>query len=841
MVFVSGFSSLVYQILWMRQIGLLFGNTSQAAAITLGAFFSGLTAGSWFWGKRSSKSKKPLLVYGYLELGIAMTALLYFAVHHSFYSVYPQIHQWTDSLAAMILYKILMSLFLVFPPAFCMGGTVPVIGQFLVLNRNAFGKISAMLFALNTIGAAAGAFFSAFYLVPLLGFQGTCIGAILLSTMVAIFSLYLSRGIKVNQPSAEVVEKITEFDGSNSALSIAKIKNEKLCLRLICFVSGFSVLALEVIWTRMFAQVHENSVYSLSIVLVVVLLALGLGSMVSSLLARHSKKPLEVLSYLMCLSGISVMLCPYVFLYITNDFTMMSTAGTFVDFMSTLFKHGFISIGLVALVLGMVFPFLMKIEESFLKEAGQSLGRLSAINTLGAIAGSLVCGFVLLENFGMWRSLQFISAGYLLISLMMNLTLVKGVLLNQLLAMVGLILLFTILNPVNLSMMGGDPARGKETVIKTWQSSDSTVVVTDTHGGHHRKILINSNYSLGSTSGLIEQVFQSRIPLIVFPKTESVFYLGMGTGSTAGAALNEMFALKRLLVCELSPKVVVAARDYMTDFQNRDFTFGLFKDPRVEILVEDGRQHLLVIKEKFDMINADLFLPYRSGAGSLYSLEHFKTAKNKLKPGGVFVQWLPLYQLTKNEFGIIAKTMLKAFPRVTMWRNNFQPRAEIVALVGHQDKTPLAKTLLNSSAEKRECVVGKSFYDISNLRIIMNEQTILIYYCGNLSKAEILFKDFPINTDDRPLIEYMSPKSLRIWKDGVPPPFTNEKLAKLIDKVFKISPLRNDPFLKNRSDEDCRLPLAGVAFHKAHINALLGDTKQVREQWTEFLFNWTNR
>jgi spermidine synthase len=848
MVFISGFASLVYQILWMRQIGLLFGNTSQAAAITLGAFFTGLTIGSWVLGKRSIKSKNPLRTYAYLEGAVAMTALLYFAIHNLFYSLYPSLYQSVDSSSLLFLFKILLSLMLVFPPAFCMGGTVPVIGQFLVSNRNLFGRVSALLFSFNTIGAACGAFFTAFYLVPLFGFQNTCIGAIFLSLSVAIISFYLSRGVSFKTSSVEKemnnnilhneTNKSSQNPKNHKPNSLLKI--EKLTLLIICFVSGFSVLALEVIWTRMFAQVHENSVYSLSVVLVVVLISLGIGSMISSILAKKTEKSMIILTVLMLLSGIAVMFCPFLFMYVTDGLSTMSTAGTFYEFMTTLFKHGFISIGLVAAILGTVFPFLMRIEESFLKHPGMSLGKLSAINTFGAIIGSLACGFVFLEKFGMWQTLQFISALYLLISLLMSFIWNKKGYFFKAIPALSLILLFTKFSPVDLPLIGAYPSRANEKIVEIWEASDTTVAVVDTHDGH-RKLRINSNYSLGSTSGLLQQVFQTRIPLLAFPKTETIFYLGMGTGSTAGSSLNKAFGLKKVVVCELSPNVVQAAQKHMSNFQERDFTFGLFTDPRAKVLVEDGRQHLMITEEKYDMINADLFLPYRSGAGSLYSYEHFMASKERLNQGGVFVQWLPLYQITKNELGIIAKTMLKAFPMVTMWRNNFQPNGEIIALVGHRDTTPLHKTLLNSTADKRNCVSGKTVYDISNIQIIMNEQTALVYYCGNLSEARVLFKEYPINTDDRPLIEYMSPKSLRIWTDGIPPPFTSKRLSSLIDKILKISPLDSDPLLINRSKEDRRLPLAGAAFHKAHINAQMGDMKKLREAWTTFLLNWTNR
>jgi spermidine synthase len=189
---------------------------------------------------------------------------------------------------------------------------------------------------------------------------------------------------------------------------------------------------------------------------------------------------------------------------------------------------------------------------------------------------------------------------------------------------------------------------------------------------------------------------QGRIPLLLFPKTESLFFIGVGTGISTGGALDQRFtSLKRIVACDLLPEVIEASRQYMTRVPDPesgrpvDFTCGLFKDKRVETVAQDGRHYLMASGETFDMINADLFLPYQSGAGSLYSREHFKSVKAALKPGGVFVQWLPLYQLTDTEFGSIARTLLDVFDTVTVWRNNFTPGNEIVALIGHRDATPL--------------------------------------------------------------------------------------------------------------------------------------------------------
>ena len=164
LVFLSGFAALVYQVLWMKQIGLLFGNTSHAASVTLASFFAGLAAGSWFLGRRASGTTNPMRIYAWLEVGIALTALLYFGLMGIYGVLYPLIYQGVGSGFVLLVVKFGLSVLLVFPPAFCMGGTIPVIGQYMVRERAAFGRVSALMYGINTLGAAAGAALAGFYL-----------------------------------------------------------------------------------------------------------------------------------------------------------------------------------------------------------------------------------------------------------------------------------------------------------------------------------------------------------------------------------------------------------------------------------------------------------------------------------------------------------------------------------------------------------------------------------------------------------------------------------------------------------------------------------------------------
>ena len=868
LVFLSGFAALIYQVLWMKQLGLLFGNTSHAASATLASFFAGLAMGSWYLGRRVSASKNPMRTYAWLECGIAVTALLYFAILGVYQMVYPAIFQSVGSNGWLLLIKFALSLLLVFPPAFCMGGTIPVMGQFMIRDREAFGRISAKMYGINTLGAALGAALAGFYLPLWLGFNATCVLAIVLSLAVALAAFKLSlRPLPKTIQSNASPETITETAVVSSAPltrqerraqeRLEKNRQEKRpqnapspissdspptagrkAIMVLCFLSGFGVLALEVLWTRMFSQVLENSVYTFATILVIVLVCLALGALVSSGLARLKAPPLVVLTLLVLAGAGALIATPHVFMYLTDEMQIVTSTGSWSSYILLIFRTAALTIAPSALILGTIFPYLMKAEEAHMESAGQSLGRLATVNTIGAILGALLCGFLLLDGLGIWRSMQIITLLYLVAALCLPLGWNLRSLVTKAVCLVVLLVNMFALDPASLPIISTDPLAREEKVIEIWEASDCTVAVTESQVG--TSIKINSHYSLGSTGAYMQEKLQADLPLMIYPETESLFFLGVGTGISAGGALSPNHKnVKKVVACELVPEVITASKKYMTDFRGFDCTSGLFTDPRATVLVEDGRHYLMATNEKFDIVNADLFVPFRSSAGSLYTKEHFESSKKRLTPDGVFVQWLPLYQLTENEFSIIARTMIEVFDQVSMWRHNFQPGDEVVALIGHQKGQTLPASDIDSRADKLYAISGKDPSDLMRLNLPLDPQTILFFYGGNLTAARELFEDYPLNTDDRPVIEYQAPRSYRKGSSDQPPWLVGAPFANLVDKIQTICPPSDDPLLVNRSTENRRMPLAGSAFHRARIESLKENTEATQKAWTEFVKEWT--
>jgi len=829
MVFASGFAGLIYQVLWMRQLSLLFGNTAQAASATLAAFFLALGVGSWWWGRRVSSTTRPLRVYAWLEWGIAASAIVYFGLLLCFESLYPALYRMLGGSDWMLGAKLLVALLLVFPAAFFMGGTVPVIGQVMIRDCVRFGRTAAWLYGLNTLGAALGVWAAAFVLMPNLGFRISYVFTVLLSTVVGGVAWKYAK----QEAPAEVVD-LTSLEDDPTEDRPGWWGRSALVG--ICFFSGFVVLALEVVWTRIFAQVHENSVYAFAIILMVVLIGLAIGAGISSVVARLIKRPMLALAVMAVVGGGFLVIGPSMLMHVTNDLEPIHTIDPWGQHLRKSFKMAVGGIGFTVIALGTVFPFLMKVAERGLKMPGRMLGRLLAINTAGAIAGSLLCGFFLLPAWGMWSTLKALTAAYLVIALLVPAGWGRAAIACRVAGVAALALLFTVLDPSGLPVMGSVKGREPAKLLEVWEESDCTVAVIEKKNGH-RAIVVNAGYALGSTAVYVEQVNQARMPLYLFPETESICFIGMGTGISAGAALDFRFPhVKRVVTCELSQAVVEAAEKWIP----KHLLGGLFEDERSTILTEDGRHYLMASSARYDMINADLFLPYRRGAGSLYSADHYRVVAKRLNPGGVFVQWLPLYQLTEHEFGVIAKTMTEVFGEVTMWRNNFHPGQEKVALIGRLESSPLPVSPIHDRESMKRAIDGLEWLNTMPDQVVVEDESMPFFYAGNLTQAAALLADYSVNTDDKPVIEYQTPKMFRevaikdrvIWCVG-------PKLTDLIDRIFVASPLEVDPVWRGHPESSVHLIKAGAAFHRAMVAKAMGKRDEAESNWEVFLREWS--
>ena len=831
--FASGAAALTYQVLWVRELGLLFGSTAEAAALTIAIFFAGIAAGGWFWGRRAGRMPRPLRAFGWLEIGVAAAALAHFLVADLYFSLYPLLYTLVGHAPlAETLLKASVAATLLLPAAFLMGGTLPLMGQHLIRTRDRLGRTGSALYAINTLGGVAGALAAGFILPLALGFRNAYLLAVGIDLAVGIIALLLAR----RQPAIAIATQSSPLPRRTPFPPL---------VWLIAVLSGMITLAVEVIWTRLFAQVLQNSAYTYALVLASFLAALALGAGLANLLNRQRLvTPGWILLGLLVTSAAIVGGTPWLFDYVTNGMSYLGQGTDFKGYVFAVAQATGLVILIPGIILGAVLPFLLRLLETSEAAPGEILGRLVAANTAGAIAGALVAGFVLLPVLGTANALLSLGFLYAALAWLLGFSLLRtgdatwgagaGALPRQVSRSewsIHLVLACAVVvMGVAYTRSGIELTPSPVRVNSSW--GETLVALREGRAAHAAvierdvglSIRVNNYYTLGSTHAAIAERNQTLIPLLAHPNPESVFFLGMGTGITAGAAL--LLPVERVVVCEILGEVVELAREHFGPWIN-----GLFEDPRVLVHAEDGRHCLTRTAERFDAIIADLFTPWKAGTGNLYTLEHYRLAAERLKPGGVYVQWIPLYQVSMQELAVIGATMAEVFPELTAWRGDLYPSQSIIALVGRNALEPLdpdvlvrnGRYLLDRS-EGAQDLRSPEYYEALGLR----------FYAGNPGHSRF-FEGARINTDDRPWIEYWAPRTHRAVLAGSARWVIGEERDRFYTALLDALPTDADPFLQKLNERQRLHVEAGLRFalyqgirdRESHVSA--------RAAWLDFL------
>lgn len=757
----SGACGLIYEVLWFRHLGLLFGNTVYSSATVFSAFFLGLALGNQFFGGRSIKTKTPIRLYALVEFSIAGSALLYFALfgayRHLLGILYPSIapQAWLFTAGKFILAFPIVAL-----PAFFMGGTYPALVQQLRAGSEEIGRTGTALYAINTVGAACGAFVAGFFLPPTLGYAGSYIAAVCCTVAIGVSAYALSTRVPASSPAG--MPKPAKTDAARSLRQ--GDRQPSVLTTITAFTSGVCILALEVFWTRMLAQVFQNSVYTFSSILVVVLCSLAIGSFLAGRMVKGTRQDHMVI-WLLLVCVAAVVVSAFLYGAVTGGRPVYGSGNGWLLYSIKVFATIAAVIGPSAVLMGMLFPYLL--AKATGNSAGAVAGRLLAANTVGAVAGSLGAGFLALPILGSTDSLKLIAVFYAILAIAWSLRIGQ----RRAIGLTGALccLVGALFIPLGSTLRPRRPP--SERLIESVEGAGATVSVVETRSGLTMKL--NSNYRLGGTRLLEQERLMAQLPLLIHPDAERVFFLGMGTGITAGAALFS--PVDQVVVSELLPEVVELARRHFGDLAN-----GLFSSPKGRILTQDGRHYLGFTKQRFDLVVGDLLNPEETGA--LFTREHFERVRGVLTEEGLFAQWLPLHQLTRREFKIVVRTFLEVFPHATLWRGNFFADKPIVCLMAHGHESSLDTNVVKQHME--------SFVEATRMDSTSKPVVPYVFYCGNLGAATELFRSAPIHTDNRPLVEYsvpVSPHSSQ-W-------FTGRRLAAFLVELREKVPPQQDPYL----------------------------------------------
>ena len=674
--FCSGLAALVYEISWTRQIGLLFGHTVHAASIVLASYFAGMAIG-YLVGAKLSSRVSPLLGYAIAELlvaGWAFVIPMLLGISES-----ATIAPWlcSSSFVWQTFIRGAFGFLLLLPATDALGATLPMMATFIVGNGH--GKLSdgsnassvMTAYALNTSGALVGVLLATFYLLVVVGVRSSSFVAAALSILCAVAALMISRDQRFAEPRESLESGDESRKQNHSSLNSQMLANSGLWTRHsgLSALSGFGILALQVLYARLFSLVFHNSIYTFGVVIAVFLASLGFGAVIASRLQQRYLAR-QIIGVTTGMGALAISSSVLVFEWLT-ELKYFSFGDSFVQYIWG-------AIGLVTVVvapaitcLGMLLPLVWTMAGKS-GSAGQVVGNLTAVNTLAAAIGAVTASFVLLTWIGLWPS----------IVLMAMLFLVPAFLLLWQNRQTRTAIVLGLLTGVASMLVLGRPMESEydrteypERLVRRWNSSYGWIdVVQDSKTGSF-KIRQNLHYRFGKTGGNGREFRQAHIPLLLHGNPREVLFMGLGTGLTAGGAILHR-EVEKIVAVELIPEVVEAVRS-LAEYNNH-----VVDHPQVEIHVDDARHHLLANERKFDVIVSDLFVPWESESGYLYTVEHYEVAWQRLKPDGLFCQWLPLFQLGEREFESIANSFASVFPNTTIWWGQLDTHSPVIALVG---------------------------------------------------------------------------------------------------------------------------------------------------------------
>jgi spermidine synthase len=394
--FASGAAGLVYQVLWLRLTGLVFGNTSYSIAIVLGAFMAGLALGNWRLGIVSDRVARPLRMYGVLEVLIGISAYLVPVFFRAMDGVYwdfaPQL---TAIPGADFFTRFAASFTIMLVPTFLMGGTLPVMARLFIHRIGEVESKLATLYALNTFGAAVGVLAAALFLVPVLGNHATTLSIAALNIALGLLAIGLDLRLDPVDASADERAESDDIASSKAANPVV----DQFVLATLA-ISGFVALLYEVAWTRALSALISNSTYAFAIMLVTFLVGIALGS---SWAARYrpaaSLRMLGIFQLAIAAGGL-IFLVGYL---LAPTLLVSLVRALYYSFPAVLTIQFLVSAALMVLAtffMGATLPIGAQLYSNRMSILGRRIGSVYSINTLGAIVGSLSAGFLLIPLIG---------------------------------------------------------------------------------------------------------------------------------------------------------------------------------------------------------------------------------------------------------------------------------------------------------------------------------------------------------------------------------------------------------------------------------------------------------
>jgi spermidine synthase len=785
--FVSGAAGLIHEVVWTRLLRLVMGNTAFSITTVLCAFMGGLALGSFLGGRFIDRRRDPLRMFALLEGTIAVYCFLLPWLIQGAEPIYRWIYQNTHT--SFYLFSLIRFVFagtVLLIPATFMGATLPVLSRFFVRSLDRVGYPVGLLYSINTFGAVLGGAAAGFFLIPTLGVALTIRTACLFNALVSVtaYSLYRRLGDDV-QGHAPAREEIREKAEKGEAVKKKKGKpapvvatlaaasriaygpREGMLLLIGYGVSGFAALVYEIAWTRALALLIGSSVYAFSMILTAFVLGIALGSMVYARFVDRVRDPMRALAVIQAAIGLTAL--PVVPLIGNLPFFVTGMISRFGSSFWQLQAVEFAMIVLIVLLpttlMGAAFPLAGRLFVRQSATVGTSVGTLYASNTVGNILGSFAGGFILIPLAGIENTLFIavminILVGGLFFALSRSLSMTsKGLTAGAAtaVALVGIILIppwnaaemsfgpfyEALRHPKNIARSPAElrAFESKRKVLFHKEDIGATVTVKQLPDGS-LTLYTNGKPDASSRGDMPSQELVAQIPLLLHSDPKSALVVGLASGISLGSAGRH--PLERLDCVEIAPGMVEASRYFDA------YNYRILDDPRVDLIIGDGRNHLALTDRKYDVIISEPSNPFIAGVADLFTREYFRLCRDRLTDRGVAAAWMQAYLIDKASFGSIVRTFQSVFPEMTLWKT---AKGDCI-LVG--SKVPLKVDYHELQMRIRQKGVAEDLARIN----VRNMEDFLAHLVMGRNGVEKFAAGAVIHTDDNALVEFAAPRGL---------------------------------------------------------------------------------
>lgn len=766
--FLSGAAGLVYEVVWMRMLGLVFGHTVFAVTTVLAAFMSGLALGAFLFGRLIDRRGRPLQVYGFLEAGIGAWALLVPLLLTQVQIVYVALSRSLKlSSFALSLAQFALVFLILLVPTTLMGASLPVLAKFFVNRPESLGRKVGDLYALNTLGAVLGAVLAGFLLLPAIGVRATTGLAVAANLAIGAWALVLAGRVREPGETSAPVPPLLVERPSPGAPSGESIPLMTWLVLAGTGLSGAAAMVYEVAWTRALSLMIGSSTYAFSAMLTTFLTGLALGSFLFARIWGRRRVDGTLFGALEVAIGLVALALtpaferlPDLVLAILARMTPSAGGALLAQFASS-----FLVMIIPTTIIGAAFPCAVQICAGALTRLGRDVGRVYSANTVGTIAGALLAGFLLVPSLGARASLVVAAAVNTAVGLTVLAAAGPARPLWRRAALVPLALLFAagvvFLPAWDPRVMAGgvsiyvgkfisapDPAAVFREVTAARQllyyreGINSTVAVERTE----RMTALRVDGKVDASNGIdmATQLMLGHLPVLLHPRPERVLVIGLGSGVTAGAVAQHP-VVREIDVVELEPAVVEASSFFLEE--NRH----VLRDPRVRLVVGDGRNYILAGEGRYDVISSEPSNPWMAGVANLFSREFYRLARERLADDGIMIQWVHGYSLFPSDLKMIVKTFRQSFPHATLWRTL---RGDYL-LVGARSPLRIDYALL----ERRIAASARVREDLASIWVASPLDVLTLFFLDETDLGGFAHGASE-NSDDRPLLEFRAPLAL---------------------------------------------------------------------------------